>query len=625
MSRTISKILLDLVLWTIPVPLAYWLRLENLQDYWENIFVCVAVGLPFKGFVLVFFGFHRRGWRNVSARDLIVLIQAVGVVCICLFAISFALQPILKIPRSIPVIESMLAIMSLGGARLVMRLYYESTAAAGADEPRRVVIVGAGETGIMIAREMQRRPESGMLPVAYVDDDRSKHRQILYDAPVLGTIEDLPRVVAEINADEILIAMPSAPGNVIRRIVELAQKTKLPFKTLPGLYEILTDKVFVSQLREVDVEDLLRREPVELDLDKIAGYLENKVVLVTGAGGSIGSEIVNQVARFKPERVIFLGRGENSLFSAEHKTRTAWPDLNYRVIVADIRNREKIFTILRTHRPDVIFHAAAHKHVPLMEINPDEAILNNVQGTLNLVEAALECDIGHFVNISTDKAVNPTSVMGASKRVAECVVMRASALTKTGQIFVSVRFGNVLGSRGSVIPLFREQIKKGGPLTVTHPDMKRYFMTIPEAAQLVLEAGGLNMNGTVFVLDMGEPVKIVDLATDMIKFSGYEPGEDIKIVFAGIRPGEKLFEEYLTAEEGTEATQFDKIYVARNSPIKGEFDSLLLDLLDESEKNNQEAIRRFLLKIVPSFSNASNKDEAGAAADKDGKERAGDE
>jgi len=260
-----------------------------------------------------------------------------------------------------------------------------------------------------------------------------------------------------------------------------------------------------------------------------------------------------------------------------------------------------------------------------MEINPDEAILNNVQGTLNLVEAALECDIGHFVNISTDKAVNPTSVMGASKRVAECVVMRASALTKTGQIFVSVRFGNVLGSRGSVIPLFREQIKKGGPLTVTHPDMKRYFMTIPEAAQLVLEAGGLNMNGTVFVLDMGEPVKIVDLATDMIKFSGYEPGEDIKIVFAGIRPGEKLFEEYLTAEEGTEATQFDKIYVARNSPIKGEFDSLLLDLLDESEKNNQEAIRRFLLKIVPSFSNASNKDEAGAAADKDGKERAGDE
>lgn len=601
MRRTASKIVLDLILWTLPVPLAYWLRLENLSDYWINILVCAAIGLPLKGFVLVFFGFHRRGWRNVSARDLIVLIQAVGVVCICLFAISFALQPVLKIPRSIPMIESILGIMSLGGARLVTRLYYESSVAPGIGDARRILIVGAGETGTMIAREMQRRPESGMLPVAFVDDDRSKQRQILYEASVRGTIDDLPKVIEEVKADEVLIAMPSAGGDVIRKVVDVARKTKVPCRTMPALYDLLTDKIAVSQLRDVDVEDLLRREPVELDLDSIAGYLQDKVVLITGAGGSIGAELVNQVARFKPARVVLLGRGENSLFTAEQRLKARWPELEYRVVVTDVRNREKIFRTMRMERPGVIFHAAAHKHVPLMEVNPDEAILNNVQGTINLVDASLKTGVTHFVNISTDKAVNPTSVMGASKRIAEFVVKRASSQVKDGQVYVSVRFGNVLGSRGSVIPLFREQIKRGGPITVTHPDMVRYFMTIPEAAQLVLDAGGLNMNGAVFVLDMGEPVKIMDLALDMIRFSGFEPDKDIKISVTGIRPGEKLFEEYLTAEEGTDATHLDKIYIARNSNLIEEFESLLEEIIQTSESFEIDKIKILIGQIVPSY------------------------
>jgi len=466
-----------------------------------------------------------------------------------------------------------------------------------------VLIVGAGEAGTMLAREMLRHPEAGLLPVGFLDDDPAKQHQKIMGIPVLGPISSLPQVAASTHADEVLIAIPSAPGKVVRRVVELARQVGLRHRIVPGIYEILSGKVAISQIRNVDVEDLLRRDPVQLDTSEITDYLEGRVVLVTGAGGSIGSEIVRQVARFRPRRILLLGRGENSLYQIEREIERTWPEMDWRTIVADVRDREKMQHVFTTYAPEVVFHAAAHKHVPMMEANPDEAIFNNVGGTKNVVELALEYGVERFVNISTDKAVNPTSVMGASKRVAEYLVQWAAQRAKPGQAFVSVRFGNVLGSRGSVIPLFKEQIAKGGPVTVTHQDMTRYFMTIPEAAQLVLQAGGLGNNGAVYVLDMGEPVRIADLVRDLIRLSGLEPGADIEIIYTGIRPGEKLFEELLTAEEGTEASKHSHIFVAKgNASGLEERLALIEELFDAARKRDPAEIRAVFKRLVPTFS-----------------------
>lgn len=603
MIGNISKYVIDIVLWSLAVPIAFWIRLESIADQLTIILLYVLIGFPLKVFVIAFFGLHRRGWRNVGVRDLAVLLQAIGSVGICLFAIFFLIQPILPVPRSIPIIECFLGIVLLGGLRLLSRLIHESMiSAASSKEDVRVIIVGAGDAGILIAREMIRHPESGLRPVGFLDDDKSKQRQTFCDIPVLGTLDSIGEIAAGKTADKIIIAIPSAPGRVIRKVVESAREAGIKCETIPGMYDLLSEKVTVSKIREVDVEDLLRREPVQLELEKITKYVGDRVILVSGAGGSIGSEIVNQVARFDPRKVILLGRGENSLFEVQQKISQRWPGLAYKTVVADVRNRRRIYRIFSQHRPEVVFHAAAHKHVPLMEENSDEAILNNVGGTRNMVNAAVEHDVNYFVNISTDKAVNPTSIMGASKRAAEFMVGDASKKAKPGQIYVSVRFGNVLGSRGSVVQVFREQIKRGGPVTITHPDMMRYFMTIPEAAQLVLKAASLNMNGSVFVLDMGEPVKIIDLARDMIRYSGMEIDEEIKIDVAGIRPGEKLFEEYLTAEEGTEATLYDKIYVAKNSRAREERSKLLEELIRAAEEMDCERIKGILLELIPSYS-----------------------
>lgn len=603
MIKIVTKYIIDIVLWSIAVPLAFWLRLESLPNVVSVVLVYVLIGLPLKLCVIRFFGLHRRGWRKVSVRDLSVLVQAVSAVSICLFAISYLFQPILLVPRSIPIIEGFVSIIIMGGMRILSRLTYESMASGSSEkEPVRVLIAGAGDAGTIIAREIIRHPESGMKLVGFLDDDKSKQRQTFCGRPVLGDIDELQEIAAETETDEVIIAIPSAPGRAIRRIAEAARRAKISCKTIPSMYDLLIEKVSVSRIREINVEDLLRREPVKLKLEKISGYIENRSVLVSGAGGSIGSEIVNQVARFNPQIVLMLGRGENSLFEAHQKVSRAWPGLEHKLIVADIRNRKRIFNIFAEHNPRVVFHAAAHKHVPLMEDNPDEAILNNVGGTKNVVDAAMTYDVEHFVNISTDKAVNPTSIMGASKRAAEYIVSNASKQAKPGQVFLSVRFGNVLGSRGSVVKVFSEQIQKGGPITLTHPDMMRYFMTIPEAAQLVLQSGGLKRNGSVFVLDMGDPIKIMDLARDMIRYSGMEPDEDIKINITGIRPGEKLFEEYLTAEEGTEATLYDKIYISRNSVISDHKIELLQELLRAADKMQVDVIKNILVKLIPSYS-----------------------
>src|SRR5579883_3124266 len=555
------KLVIDLVSWGGVCPLlAYSLRLELLnRGYAEAALAYAMVAIPIKAYAVLTCGLHRQGWRKVSTRDAAHVVRAVTIVTAILFMLALWLQVLMFLPRSVPLIEGLLAAVLLPGMRIASRFWHERAAhLAHASDARRALVVGAGEAGTLVARELLRSPEAGLVPVGFLDDDPRKQRASLLGLPVLGRLDDLPAKARETGATEVLIAMPSVPGAITRRVVEHARGSKLRFKILPRLVDTLYVNP-LAQLREVDLEDLLRRDPVVLDVSSIAGYLEDRVVLVTGGGGSIGSEIVRQVARFKPKKLVLLGRGENSIHSIEQELQRTRPELPKASVIADTRNRDKLESVFREHRPQVVFHAAAHKHVPLMELHPDEAILNNVLGTRHTVSLARDHGVERFVYISSDKAVNPTSVMGASKRAGELVVDLVARRCDANQSFVSVRFGNVLGSRGSVVPTFREQIRAGGPVTVTHPDMKRYFMTIPEAAQLVLQAAGIGTNRGVYVLDMGEPVRIVDLAHDHIRLMGHEPGVDIDVTFTGMRPGEKLFEELLTAEEGTIASKHAKI------------------------------------------------------------------
>ena len=574
------------------------LPIPKLYHRSELFYILLSLGI--KVALILGFSLFRQSWRSIGVRDLTRLGKAVAAFTLLSSTAAFLLSPYYRIPRSIPLIDGMLLLIVWGTARLLVRLFLEGNVRRkGRGQNKRVLVIGAGDAGTMIVREMLRHPESGLIPVGFLDDDPSKQNTTFVGYPVFGPVKRLAAVARGQSVDEILIAIPSVMGDAIRSILETARKAEIPARIIPGIWEVLSGKVSISSIRDVEVEDLLNRDPVRLDLDEIAGYITGRVVLVTGAGGSIGSEIVRQILPFEPRHIISW-RGENRPSSrSSRKLRNIHHVRNITTVVADVRNRERLRRVFEAHSPRVVFHAAAHKHVPLMEENPEEAILNNVFGTKNLAELALEHAVEVFVNISTDKAVNPTSVMGASKRVAEMIVRSAAENALPGRAFVSVRFGNVLGSRGSVIPTFKEQIRRGGPVTVTHPEMTRYFMTIPEAAQLVLQAGGMKRNGSVFVLDMGQPVKIIDLASDLIRLSGFEPGTDIDIVFSGIRPGEKLFEELLTAEEGTEASRFKKIFVARNNGLPAELPELLEELRQAAEEENGRAIREKLGKLIP--------------------------
>jgi FlaA1/EpsC-like NDP-sugar epimerase len=550
--------------------------------------------------VFNFFGLYKRLWRYAGMRELLTIVFAVTVSSVIFSLGMYLVLP--SFPRSVYILSWGFNVAVVGLSRLMVRVFYHHYRPQNKQRTR-VLIVGAGDAGAMIARELQQRYYNTKQLIGFIDDDRSKHNRILFGVKVFGNRKSIKQIVDNYNIQEIIIALPSAGGKQLRRIIYECKKTNCIVKTVPGLYELIDGKVSVQQVRNVDLEDLLRREPVKLDIARIAGYLTGKTVLVTGAGGSIGSELCRQIAALSPKSLILLGKGENSIYEIHRELLGKYPGLQIEPVIADVRDNERIDRIFAHHKPQVIFHAAAHKHVPLMELQPDEAVRNNIFGTKIIAEAAHRFSAEKFILISTDKAVNPTSVMGVTKRVAELVIQNLNRNSKTK--YAAVRFGNVLGSRGSVVPLFRQQIAAGGPVTITHPDMKRYFMTIPEAVQLVLQAGSMVQGGEVFVLDMGEPVKIIDMVYDLIKLSGLEPELDIKIKYTGLRPGEKLYEELLTAEEGTTATHHQKIYQANIKEVDAE--KLQWGLMAFQNAESVEEIVVILARLVPTY-HSSNKD-----------------
>ena len=491
-------------------------------------------------------------------------------------------------------------IMLLSGVRMVVRLYHEEFFSEHRGIVRRFLIVGAGNAGEALLREMMRRRDAQYEVVGFVDDDPAKQGTEIHGIPVLGTVDDLSRICKRQSIDEIAIAIPSASHKQLRRVVQVCQGTKIRFSTVPSLMDIAAGKLRVSQMRNVDINDLLGREAVNLDMEQIRVFLKDKVILVTGAGGSIGSEMCRQVCTFEPRQLLLLEQAENPLFFIERELQKSFSKIPLESAIADITDKTRIEQIFSRYHPQVVIHAAAHKHVPLMEQNPGEAIKNNILGTRVIADAADAFGTECFVMISTDKAVNPTSVMGASKRVAEIYIQDLNKTSKTH--FVTVRFGNVLGSNGSVVPIFKQQIAAGGPVTVTHPEMRRYFMTIPEASQLVLQAAAMGNGGEIFVLNMGEPVKIVDLAHELITLSGFRPGEDIEIEFTGLRPGEKLFEELSIEGEDMAATRHPKIAVWKN--ISKDRETIRADiekLLRVAHTQDRSQIVRVLKELVPNF------------------------
>lgn len=593
---------LDIISAIIAALVSIYLRFDgNLIP--QNYLSMLVGQLPF--FVMItivsffLFNLYSRVWRYAGSSELLAIVGANFAGAICWFIFSVLVEAVL--PRSIYILTALVLTFFVGGTRLSLRVYSYLTSKPQyiqrTQKLNKVLVIGAGDAGAMLAREIERYHSGKRKIIGFIDDDRDKQGKTMFGIRVLGSRYDIEQVVADTDANEIIIAMPSVKGKEIKEIIDVCKNTNCKLTILPGVYEIIEGTVSVNQLRPVEVEDLLGRDPVKLDTKNVSAYITGKVVLITGAGGSIGSEICRQVAKMQPQKMLLLGKGENSIYEISQELSIEYPQIRKVSIIADVRDEERINGIMDYFHPNVVFHAAAHKHVPLMEYQPMEAVRNNVLGTKVVAEAASKNGVETFVMISTDKAVNPTSVMGCTKRVAEMFVQSMNSISETR--FAAVRFGNVLGSRGSVIPLFKKQIAKGGPVTVTHPDMKRYFMTIPEASQLVLQAGAMAEGGEVFVLDMGEPVKIYDLARDMITLSGMIPEVDIEIKFTGLRPGEKLFEELLSAEDGTEATQHKKIFTAMIKCVdKTKLDFQIRRLLEQTTGDN---VVEVLKETVPTY------------------------
>src|SRR5579884_360781 len=620
--RNRHLLLMDIFILCLVPMLALGIRLDgwySLRPYWAALLTYTLIALVVRIGLFYPFGLYHRYWRYATVDELAQTVLAVLtsnlLVCLFFFGWQGWGRPSTALPFSLPFLDGVLVLIFVGGTRFCIRLAHGSMRQPHRKDAQRVLIIGAGGAGQRIAKELQANPLLGLKPIGFVDDDPQKQRVRIANLPVLGKRDCLPEMVRRHSIDQVIIAMPSAPGKTIRAFLTLCEAAGVPTKTIPVVSAILRGMMRINPLRSVEIQDLFRREPIQTDIAAVRHLLAGKRVLITGGGGSIGSELCRQVLQCAPSEFALLGHGENSVFEVHNELQALLrqssesasngctpPSLpRLQTFIADIRMPERIRSVLRDFKPEIVFHAAAHKHVPLMELNPTEAVSNNIFGTRNVLEAALEVGVDHFVLISTDKAVNPTSVMGASKRGAELLVLRAAR--QSGKAYVAVRFGNVLGSRGSVVPTFKRQIAAGGPVTVSHPEMTRYFMTIPEAVQLVLQAAVLGRGGEILMLDMGDPVKIIDLARDLIELSGLELGSDIDIVYTGIRPGEKLYEELFVSGEDYQPTHHEKIRIAANASafVPVDLDATLAAMEQALAKDDQAGVVGCLQKLVPEF------------------------
>ncbi len=566
---------------------------------------------------LVVFGLfkqYRGWWRYVGISDLLGILRAslVSTLLIVFLWISLLYTPIRQklpnmttVPQAVFMVDLFATFMLLAGLRMIIRLYYEEFRTVEGGRLKRFLIIGAGNAGEALLREIHRMPVTEYEVIGFVDDDPAKQGINIHGIPVLGNVEQLPKICEDRSIEEIAIAIPSAAHKQLRRVIQVCQGTKIRFRTVPSITDIASGRFRVSQIRDVDINDLLGREAVQLDLDSIESFAKNKTILVTGAGGSIGSEMCRQLCNFNPKMLLLIEQAENPLFHIERELQRQFPDVPMKAIICNITDKTRVERLFEKYKPQVVIHAAAHKHVPLMELNPGESIKNNIVGTRTIANAADNHGASNFVMISTDKAVNPTSLMGSSKRVAEMYIQDLNRTSETH--FVTVRFGNVLGSNGSVVPIFKKQIAQGGPVTVTHPDMQRYFMTIPEASQLVLQAATMGKGGEIFVLDMGEPVKIVDLARELITLSGFRPNEDIEISFTGARPGEKLFEELSIKGEDMQLTRHPKIGIWQNIPMdRDKLRSGIEELIEAAHTQDHHKIVEKVKKLVPEYIGENN-------------------
>ncbi|MGE5329469.1 MAG: polysaccharide biosynthesis protein [Deltaproteobacteria bacterium] len=594
-------IILDIILFNIAIYSSLFIRFDGkVPIFYLNIFLHSFLILTFINIIIYYaFGLYRSLWRYASISELIKIFFATlsGIGAIIVFGSILNM----KYPRSVYIILWLLTFLMLGTGRLSYRIIRRMKwcMESSAEGMRRIMVIGAGEAGSMVIKEMKNHVELKSVPVVVVDDDKWKLYSSINGIPIKGNRFKIKELAEKYMIDEIIIAIPSAKKSEISEILNICKQTKCKLKTLPGVYEILNEKVSVKHLRDVCIEDLLGRDEVKLNNEEIAGYLKNEVVLVTGGGGSIGAELCRQIAKFNPRKLVIFDIYENNAYDLQNELLHTYKNkLNLEILIGSVRDKKRLAQVFSIYRPGVVFHAAAHKHVPLMENNPSEAIKNNVFGTLNTAQFAHEYGVKKFVLISTDKAVNPTNIMGATKRLAEMIIQAMDKHCRTE--FVAVRFGNVLGSNGSVIPLFKKQIAHEGPVTVTHPDIIRYFMTIPEAAQLVIQAGAMAKGGEIFILDMGDPVKIADLARDLIRLSGLEPDVDIKIEFTGLRPGEKLYEELLLEEEGIKQTLHEKIFIGQ--PLDLSYQEVLLRIKAlENSMDNPASVRECMSRIVPTY------------------------
>lgn len=606
-TRRLMVFISDSMMVCLAISLAFLLRHDFTippQKY-ELFWDCLLVVLIVKPLVFLMTGFYNSLWRYASVQDGVEIFKGVTIASFLSVATIFFVRQFTPIPRSVFILDWFLLFALLAASRLLWRIFRETYVVDRSCEGARTLIVGAGEAGSLLLKEIRRQPHAAYKVCGFVDDDPHKRGMKLHGVPVLGGTKQLKALIAENDIEDVVIAMPSADGKTLANIVDCCKNSNVTFKTLPSIGELIDGTLTISQIKNVEIEDLLGRDPVVLDRELIGTYLTGKRVLVSGAGGSIGSELCRQVVKFAPEKLILLDQAETPLYEIEKELTARCPGIRILALIADVRDRDKIMLAFEEFAPEVVFHAAAYKHVPMMEYNPTQAVLNNVFGSRNIADAAHQFKAGNLVMISTDKAVNPTNVMGATKRAAEIYIQALSRISSTR--FTTVRFGNVLGSNGSVIPLFKEQIAKGGPLTVTDKRIIRYFMTIPEATQLVLQAGSMGSGSEILVLDMGEPVRIIDLAEELIRLSGLTPYEDIDIVVTGLRPGEKLFEELLIDGEGILPTAHSKIKVLAPvhielQPVRDELEKLYEAARSNCVDELMESLKRLVPEFKPSYS-----------------------